>query len=251
MTAVAKQLSQETPEILAQGRHRNWDKDTDRGSEPERTCAVTREVLTKDRLIRFVADPDGTVIPDLGARLPGRGVWVTASRAAIEEAVKRKVFARSLKAMVRIPADLADRVGDLLERRALDALSLANKAGLITCGFQQVDSLLDKGAVAVLLHARDAAPGGVEKLNRKFDAIARAGGSRAEIVRLFTITQMSLAIGRPNVVHAALQKGGATARFLLEAGRVARFRPAGLEVGNRSQNSADGSADPPDASGKT
>lgn len=207
--------------------HQARDADEDEaGDATQRLCALTRIALPKDDLIRFVRGPDGTLYADPAAKLPGRGVWVTATSAKIAEAVKAKVFARSLKAEVKVPADLADRVGDLLERRALDALSIANKAGLVTTGFDKLDALVAKGPVAVLLHAREASADGAGKLDRKYIAVSRANLREHRIVTLFTVEQMSLAIGRSNVVHAALTKGGATEKFLSEAGRVERYRPA-------------------------
>lgn len=207
--------------------HRARDADEDEtGDATQRLCALTRVALPKGDLIRFVRGPDGTLYADPAAKLPGRGVWVTATSAKIAEAVKAKVFARSLKTEVKVPADLADRVGDLLERRALDALSIANKAGLVTTGFDKLDALVAKGPVSVLLHAREASADGAGKLDRKYIAVSRANHREHRIVTLFTVEQMSLAIGRSNVVHAALTKGGATENFLSEAGRVERYRPA-------------------------
>lgn len=209
---------------------RNIDADDEEAdSGPLRLCALTRTSLPKDDLIRFVAGPDGTIYPDPAAKLPGRGVWVTATEEKVREATRARVFARSLKREVKVPPDLAEKVLALLERRALDALSIANKAGLVTAGFAQVDDLVGKGSVAVLLHARDAALGGAEKLDRKYKAVARSAGRDARIETLFTVEQMSLAMGRSNVVHAALTQGGATVKFLNEAGRVLRYRPVSVE----------------------
>lgn len=192
----------------------------------ERLCAVTRVHLPPEALIRFVAAPDGTIVPDLERRLPGRGVWITCDRKALEKAVASRAFARSLKAAVTAPADLADRVDALLERRAQDTLSLANKAGLIVAGFQQVDAALDKTQVAVVVHGSDAAADGAGKLDRKFRAISRDLERPAPIVTSLTMAQLSLAMGRPSVVHAALIPGGLTQRFLREAERLARYRSA-------------------------
>lgn len=200
------------------------------GDDPSlRLCALSRVQRPKDELIRFVRGPDGTLYPDPAGKLPGRGVWVTAEAARVTEAAKTKVFGRALKAEVKVPADLEEKVGALLERRALDALSLANKAGLVTTGYDKLDTLLGKGAVAALLHARDASPQGAEKLDRKYAAVCRANDRPPRIVTLFTVEQLSLAIGRSNVVHAALTQGGATEKFLSEAGRVQRYRPALVE----------------------
>lgn len=197
-------------------------------SEPEggseRLCAVTRESRPPDELIRFVVSPDRTIVPDLERRLPGRGVWLTGRRDIVEKAIQSKAFAKSLKAAVEVPPDLAARVESLLRRRVANALSLANKAGLVVAGFQQVESALEKGAVAVVLHGSDAAADGKGKLDRKFKAIQGSLGRTAPLLELLSIEEMSLAMGRPSVVHAALIPGGLTERLLREAERLSRYR---------------------------
>lgn len=212
---------------MAQGRRKLDGVHADEGlveKTGHRLCAATRAELAPDELIRFVADPAGEIVPDLARRLPGRGVWVKAEKAVVAQAVKAKVFGRSLKRQVKATPDLADRVEGLLAQRALAALSLANKAGLVTTGFAQVDALLEGGAVALLLHGADAAEGGCDKLNRKFIAISAARGRPAPILSLLTTEQLSLALGRSNVVHAALILGGMTQRVLSEAERLERYR---------------------------
>ena len=196
------------------------------GSEPERTCAVTRATLTPDELIRFVRGPDGQIVPDLAGRLPGRGVWVSCNHALVAEAAKKNVFARSLKRPVTIPAGLADLVGVLLRERLSGALSLANKAGLVKAGFTKVEIAVEKGEVFALLHATDAATGGRAKLDNKFKAIhAEIGGKHpAHVVGVLTAEELSLAMGRSHVVHAALTKGGAAHNFIRDAGRLQRYR---------------------------
>jgi hypothetical protein len=181
-----------------------------------------------EQLVRFVADPDGTIVPDLARRLPGRGVWVEARREVLATAVRRKVFARSLQRQVAVPEDLPDRVERLMARRLAEAVSLANKAGLLVTGFARVEELIAQGRAALLIHAADAAPDGVEKLSRKFRAQAAAAGG-AERARQATVTeltgqQLDLAMGRSNVVHAAATGGGAAWRILVEAGRLRGFR---------------------------
>lgn len=192
-----------------------------------RLCAVARVERPLDDLIRFAASPDGEIVPDLARKLPGRGVWVTADRASVAAAVKGKAFAKSLKRQVSAPADLPDRIERLMLRRLEQALAIANKAGLIVFGFAKIDTELDKGQIVGLVHGSDAAPGGRDKLDRKHQASARADGRPAPIVALLTIEQISLAMGRSNVVHAGLTQGGATERVLSEAGRIERYR-AGL-----------------------
>jgi uncharacterized protein len=202
-------------------------------SGPLRRCALTRAEKPIAELIRFGAGPDGIVVPDLALRLPGRGVWVDGHRASVAEAVKRNVFARSLKRTVTAPANLPDTIDALLVKRVLSALSLANKAGLVTPGFAQVDEALEGGRVAGLLHGAEAAPDGRDRLDRKYRAISLAMENPCVIVTELTIDQISLAIGRSNVVHAAITSGGAATRLLDEAGRLIRFRssPDGVAKG--------------------
>lgn len=198
---------------------------------PLRTCIVTREQKPPEELIRFVPGPDGQIVSDVARRLPGHGVWVTADRRHIAEAVKRKAFARSLKRQVAVPPDLPEMVEQLLVKRAMDALSLANKAGLVTTGFTRIEAAIAAGGVAALLHALEAAADGVRKLNRRFQAACRQIGRPAPIIQELTVEQMSLALGRSNVVHAALSAGGATTNFLNEVGRVTRYR-SGVSASN-------------------
>lgn len=194
----------------------------------QRTCAVTRASLDPQELIRFVRSPDGTIVPDLARRLPGRGVWVSCNRAAVEMAVKAGAFTRSLRRQVSVPPDLADMVENLLRRRAVDSLSLANKAGLGTTGFAKVEAAIVSGGCAVLLHATDAADDGVRKLDQRLRAIWRSRGKEGEpvIVTALASAELSLAMGRSNVIHAALKNGGATGKFLTEVGRLQRYRAA-------------------------
>ena len=196
------------------------------GSQPERTCAVTRATLGPDELIRFVRGPDGQVVPDLAGRLPGRGVWVGCDRATVAQAARKNVFARSLKRPCSVPNGLEDLVGDLLRDRLCGALSLANKAGLVKCGFTKVEIAVEKGEAFALLHAADAAIGGRAKLDGKFKAIhAEIGGKHpAHVVTVLSCEELSLAMGRSHVVHAALAKGGAAHNFIRDAGRLQRYR---------------------------
>jgi predicted RNA-binding protein YlxR (DUF448 family) len=193
-------------------------------SGPERLCAVTRKSLDQKQLIRFVLSPEGTIVPDLDRRLPGRGVWVGCDRRLVERAVATNAFAKSVKAKVEVPADLAERVDALIVKRLTGVLSLANKAGLAVAGFEKVFAALDKGPVRVVLHGADAAADGRSKIDRKYKAIQGSRGAPAAIVDVLTIAQMSLAIGRGSVVHAALTPGGLSDRFLEEAERLSRYR---------------------------
>jgi hypothetical protein len=187
-----------------------------------RRCAVTRVQRSKDDLIRFVLGPDGTVVPDLKEKLPGRGVWLTAAHDTVGQAVKRKAFGRALKAEARAPEGLADQVGALLTEAALQAFGMANKAGEVVFGHIKVEDALSKGGVIALVHASDAAEDGCRKLDGK--ALGTTQGRGFPTVRAFSADELSLASGRPNVIHAALIPGGAARKFLSAASRVERYR---------------------------
>jgi predicted RNA-binding protein YlxR (DUF448 family) len=175
-------------------------------------------------LIRFVVAPDGAVVPDLARRLPGRGAWVQANRAALERAIKSGALAKSFKRQAHVPADLVARVEDLLTRRLREALSLANKAGLVVAGFAKVEEALRSRRVAVLVHASDAGPSGVAKLDALWAALMGEEAAGAARISELSGAELSLAMGRSNVVHAAASAGGASAQLLAEAARLKRFR---------------------------
>lgn len=192
------------------------------GDGPNRTCIATRQVLPVEALIRFVAAPDGMVTPDLRRKLPGRGVWVTASAAAVAEAVKKKAFARGLKSQVKAADDLADLVGRLLRKDALQALSLANKAGAVIAGAAKIEGGAGQ-RYAALVHASDASEAGVEKLERAVRSRSRDGAAIPSI-RLFGSDELSLSLGREHVIHAALVAGAPARNFLGKAHAADRYR---------------------------
>jgi len=206
------------------------DAETDNGprSAPatERLCIATRTVKPVDEMIRFVVGPDETVVPDLRRRLPGRGVWVTANATAIAEAVKRQAFRRGFKRDVGVGKDLPSLVEQLIERSALDALGIAHKAGRTVIGFARVEGALARQPVVALIQAADAGPEGV----RKIAAAARRGtpaGSDVPVIDVFTSAQLDLALGRSNVIHAALLAGAASDGFLARCHSLGRFRTTG------------------------
>jgi predicted RNA-binding protein YlxR (DUF448 family) len=201
------------------------------GGGPLRLCAVSRAQRPPDELIRFVVGPDNAIAPDLARRLPGRGVWVDATRECVAAAVSGRVFARSLKQAVSVPPDLPGLIERLMVRRLAEAVSIANKAGLLIAGFAKVHELMDKGRAAVLIHAADAANDGAAKLDRKFKALLGQDSAVAATVSELTGPQLDLAIGRPNVVHAAASEGGASQRIVHEAKRLRRYRSSGRESG--------------------
>jgi uncharacterized protein len=187
----------------------------------QRCCAVSRRVRPVGELIRFVVSPDGAVMADLKRKLPGRGLWVTARRAVVCEAVRRNAFARGFRRDVTVAADLAERVDGLLTQAALDALAIAAKASLVVHGFAAVNAALTVGEVVALLHANAAAPDGIRKLAA---VSARRPAAAPAVVSLFTSAQLDLALGRSNVVHAALLPGRESDGFLMRCARLERFR---------------------------
>lgn len=211
---------------------RNHDTTLDSGPRrlapgQERLCIVTREVRPVADMVRFVVGPDGEVVPDLKRRLPGRGVWVTASRAAVAEAVNRRAFARGFRTEVRVAPDLAGLVERLLERSVLDALGIVRKAGRVAVGFARVERALATEPVVALLHTADAGREGARKIAA---AARRRLGEKAgglTVVDAFTAAQLDLALGRPNVVHAALLAGPASDGFLARYRSLERFRTIG------------------------
>ncbi|MBM3527896.1 MAG: RNA-binding protein [Alphaproteobacteria bacterium] len=206
-----------------------------RGPGQERTCAVTRTVRPADELIRFVAGPGG-VVPDLKRKLPGRGLWVGADRTTIAQAVARKVFARGFKRDVDVPADLPARTEELLVRSVLDALAIVGKSGQALTGFSKVEAALAHDNVTALLHASDAGADGVAKLAAALRN--RPDAERIAVVRTLTSGQLDLALGRSNVVHAALTAGTASDTFLTRLRRLERFRTgfSGASAGARARN---------------
>lgn len=197
-----------------------------RDREVERMCVVTRAVRPVSDLIRFVIGPDGEAVPDLKHKLPGRGVWVTATQQALDDAIKRKVFGRGFKRDVRLPADLVPRTEQLLTRSALEALAIAGKAGSVVAGFTRVETALAHSEVIVLLHAVEAAPDGVGKLAAAVRRSPSAGS--IAVMQCLTSAQLDLALGRPNVIHAALLAGPSSDTFLARLQRSERFRTGNL-----------------------
>ncbi len=139
-------------------------------------CAPSRAKARDPKdLIRFALSPDGIIVPDLDRRLPGRGVWIGCDRRLVENAVATHAFSKSLKVKAEAPADLAERVDDLIVKRVAGTLSLANKAGLAIAGFDRFFAALAKGPVRVVLHGTDAALDGRSKIDRKYKQFRPAG----------------------------------------------------------------------------
>ena len=198
-----------------------------KGHGAERFCAVTREVKPVAELIRFVVAPDRSILADVKHKLPGRGLWVTATREALAEAVRRKVFARGFKTDVRPAPNLVATTELLLERAALDALAIAAKAGQVVAGFSKVDAALGRDKIVGLIHARDAAADGIRKIDAAMRRQFGDDANQVAVIDAFTSAQLDLALGRSNVVHAALLADGASKGFLARALRLKRFRSGG------------------------
>lgn len=193
-----------------------------RNDPTERRCIVTQAVRPTSELLRFVLDPAGEVVADLRHKLPGRGVWVTASAAHVAAAERRRLFGRAFKAQATVAPGLADRVAAQLRDAALSALSLARKAGELVMGFAKADAAIQGGRVLALIEASDAAPNGVEKLERAA-ARHKTPAAPIRIVRTFNAEEMGLALGRTHVIHAALLAGRAGAFVLHQIDALARF----------------------------
>src|SRR5450755_2281761 len=213
------------------------DPDLDNGPRTDRSatvrmCAVTRQVRPIDELIRFVVSPSGEVVADLKRKLPGRGLWISASRQAVAEAARRNQFSKGFRRDVRAAPTLAADTESLLVRGVIEALAMAAKAGQVISGFSKVEGALAQrqaqNSVKALIHAADGAADGI----RKLDAVVRQNaGNNAEsrefsVVTVLTSEQLDLALGRSNVVHAALLAGPASKTFLSRSQILVRYRMA-------------------------
>lgn len=187
--------------------------------EPERRCIATGESLPKAGLVRFVVAPDGRVVPDILGRLPGRGLWVLSDRAALEAAVKRKLFARAAGRPVGVPEGLIGEVEAGLVKRIVELISLDRKAGLAVTGFEKVKDWLAKGEAAVLLQASDGSGRGKDKLH--------SPPGKGSFIGCLTASEIGLAFGRDYAIHAALAAGGLTTRVVEEAARLSGLRGTG------------------------
>lgn len=183
-------------------------------SGPLRRCIACGEALPKDKLLRFVVGPDGAVVPDLAGTLPGRGLWVRASRDMLETAQKRKAFARAARQHVTVAPDLADEVARQLRARALNILGLARRAGVVVAGYEKVREAAgdDRNLVQIRALGRGGASAGVS-----------AASGPADLTALFTSEELSQALGRENVVHVALRKSPIAQRFEDACERLVAF----------------------------
>jgi|HubBroStandDraft_1064217.scaffolds.fasta_scaffold00065_41 predicted RNA-binding protein YlxR (DUF448 family)/ribosomal protein L30E len=190
---------------------------------PIRRCIATGERQAKDLMVRCAVDPDGVVVPDVAAALPGRGLWLTARRDIVALAAKKRAFARAAKRPVEVPADLADRIEALLAQRCRDGIGLARRSGRAVAGFEKVGQALRAGRVGLLLAASDGAENGRQKIA----ALARGLDLTVDIVAVLSAAELGAAFGRDHVVHAALGGGALADRLRLDGTRLAGFRGIG------------------------
>ena len=192
----------------------------DGGDASVRQCAVTRERLGKDGLLRFVLSPDGVVTPDVAEKLPGRGVWIKADRRVLEEAVKKNAFARAFKMTVKVPEGLPDTVESLLVQRFIGLLGMAKKGGDVVLGFDQVREALQKRSPGLMLEAADGAEDGRMKLY----FLAKALYSGVEVAGALSSAELGMAFGRERVIHGLVRKGPFAKALRAAYARLAGFR---------------------------
>jgi predicted RNA-binding protein YlxR (DUF448 family) len=187
----------------------------------ERRDIVSGEVMDEARLVRFVAGPDGAVVPDLARKLPGRGLWVAADRASVETAAKKNLFSRAAKTKLSASAELSDLIEQLLKRRLLSGLGLARRAGDLTSGFEKVSAAIAGGRAAWLIEASDGAADG----RRKLRALARRQTHPPGVVGLFSAAELGLALGLENVIHTAFLAGRVADHWGHDVLRLSGFCP--------------------------
>jgi predicted RNA-binding protein YlxR (DUF448 family) len=196
----------------------------DRTEGPDRKCIATGEVRPAEGMIRFVVGPDNQIVPDLLGKLPGRGIWVTSDRAALEKAAAKNLFARAAKQPVQVPDGLADFVEAQLALRVTNLISLARKGGGAVCGYEKVKDWLQKEEASVLIQASDGSERGKSKLSTPY------GG---DFIGWLTADELGRAFGRQTVIHAALGDGGLPQRVVEEAARLKGLRGSGGDESHR------------------
>jgi predicted RNA-binding protein YlxR (DUF448 family) len=191
----------------------------------ERRDLVTGEVMPEERLIRFAPGPDGTVVPDVACKLPGRGMWVAADRKSVETAARKGGFSRAAKAKLTAPADLADQVEHLLKLRLINGLGLARRAGDLILGFEKAAGAIEAGKVAWMVEAIDGSADGRRKLLQSARRAAAAGLRCPRLLAVFGAEELGLALGLGNVIHLAFLAGRGADRWTVDVERLSGFRP--------------------------
>ena len=204
----------------------------------DRTCIVTRLSGPADRMIRFVAGPDGDVVPDLKGQLPGRGCWVLAERHLVRQAIKKNLFARSLKTKVTVPDGLDETIDALIVKKLTGMIALARKAGQVVAGSSKVDAAIRSGKAIAVLHALDAAADGIRKIDQARTAWSASGGHPIASFRLLTADEMAIVMAGGNVIHLAVLAGQAGEGVVKRARMLDRYRN-GAENGHTAGQPAE------------
>lgn len=200
----------------------------------ERRCIVTGEVHPSEAMVRFVVGPEGEVVPDVAANLPGRGLWVTADGEILRQAAAGRVFSKAAKAAVKVPADLSVRVESLIRKRMLADLGLARRAGNLVLGFDSILKSFDGGRPPrVLVEAREGAADG----RRKLVSAAAGHGVTVCVIDCLSGDELRLALGRENVIHAAVKPGPLANRLILDRARLTGLRTSQVD-GTAGENPA-------------
>jgi uncharacterized protein len=214
----------------------------DAGEErgPERTCVVSGQKGSPETMLRFALSGEGVVVPDILHKLPGRGVWTRLDPFVVRQGVAKRAFSRGFRASVEARPGLAEEIDRLLEADALRFLSLVNKSGLVVAGGAKAEAAIRAGAVVGLIQAADGSADGASKLERLLRGCL---GERAETVakiNLFESRQLDLALGRTNVIHAALNAGPASTAFLAKVARLTLYRSGAPPVAASNTTGAAG-----------
>jgi hypothetical protein len=185
-----------------------------------RRCIATGTIGDRSRLLRFVVHPNGELVPDVASRLPGRGLWLTPRREILENAIARRLFARSARRPVAIPPGLADRVENMLVQRCCELIGLARRAGVAVAGVEKVREAVRTKKAGLLVLALDGAEGGRGKM--------RSLGRDLPAVMVLTAAEMGAIFGRDHVVNIAIGSGALSGRVIAVAEKIAGFRPEAL-----------------------
>ena len=195
--------------------------DAERG--PNRRCLVSRAIAPRESLMRLVVDPEGRLMADIDGKLPGRGLWITPTAAAMEQAIAGRLFTKAARRPVAVPQDFLPRLQEMLMRRLLDQLGLARRAGKVAMGFDAVLAEIiredgGKNYRGLLIAASDAAENGRDKLRQK--------ARRAERLDFLDSSTISKTLGRDAIIHAAVPDSGFTARIVTLRDRLISLFPS-------------------------
>ncbi len=203
-------------------------KSKDRSQGPQRTCLVSGTSTAKSELIRFVLSPQGYVVPDIRNKLSGRGVYVTADKKLLERAMQKSLFSRGFGTNVSVPTELIATIESALVRRVIEYISLARKSGLAVAGFEKVKTWIKNYPVDVLLQASDGSLRGKSKLPAL---------NACFIVNVLSASELGIAFGRNNVVHAVLRTSTLASSVVKEATKLAGLRQIDIDCRRKEHGS--------------